>query len=99
MGKNASGIGEWNLRGAYPAGLISDGYATGLVVLALKRAGVSADNAKLQKAIAWLVTEAIRWTGDEFQVGTSLRQIIHLSVARLEHCIISQLWMLCRKTA
>ena len=35
--------------------MVSDGYATGLVVLALKAAGVAADNPKLQKAIRWLV--------------------------------------------
>jgi hypothetical protein len=34
--------------------MVSDGYATGLVVLALKRAGVTIDDPKLKKSIAWL---------------------------------------------
>ena len=36
--------------------LSRDGVATGLVVLALKRAGVGADNPKLKKAVTWLTT-------------------------------------------
>ena len=56
MGGNGSGSGAWISRGVYPTGFVSDGYATGLVVLALKRAGVAADNPKLQKAIHWLIT-------------------------------------------
>jgi squalene-hopene/tetraprenyl-beta-curcumene cyclase len=46
--------GVWTSQGAYPEGAISDGYATGLVVLALKRAGLTASNARNQRGIAWL---------------------------------------------
>jgi len=46
---------KWKSHGVYPTGVVSDGYATGLVVLVLKAAGVAADNPKLQKAIRWLV--------------------------------------------
>jgi squalene-hopene/tetraprenyl-beta-curcumene cyclase len=56
LGKKASGKGEWKSHAVYPEGGASDGYATGLVVLALKRTGVAADNPGLQKGIAWLVT-------------------------------------------
>ncbi len=56
LGKKASGLGGWRSHGVYPEGVASDGYATGLVVLALKRVGVAADNPKLQKGVAWLVT-------------------------------------------
>ncbi|MCI0641993.1 MAG: terpene cyclase/mutase family protein [Gemmataceae bacterium] len=45
---------QWKSHGAYPPGTESDGYATGLVVLALQRAGVAADDAKLKKGIDWL---------------------------------------------
>ncbi len=55
LGRNRSGSNAWASRGVYPTGVVSDGYATGLVVLALKGAGVGADNPKLQKAIRWLV--------------------------------------------
>jgi hypothetical protein len=56
LGKKASGKGDWQSHGVYPEGVVSDGYATGLAVLALKRAGVAADNLKLQKGLAWLVS-------------------------------------------
>ncbi len=54
LGKKASGADEWQSHGVYPEGTVSDGYATGLVVLALKRAGVTNDDPKLKKGIAWL---------------------------------------------
>ena len=53
LGKTAGG-GAWPSHGVYPDGTVSDGYATGLVVLALKRAGVSADHPQLRKSGAWL---------------------------------------------
>ena len=40
--------------GRDPQGAVSDGYATGLVVLALKRAGVQGQEPRLRKAIDWL---------------------------------------------
>jgi squalene-hopene/tetraprenyl-beta-curcumene cyclase len=55
LGQKPSGKGEWKSQGAFPKGAVSDGYATGLVVLALKRAAVPADHPKLQKGVAWLV--------------------------------------------
>jgi squalene-hopene/tetraprenyl-beta-curcumene cyclase len=56
LGKKASGGGEWERHGAYPAEATSDGYATGLVVLALKRAGVPTDDQRLRKGVDWLIT-------------------------------------------
>jgi squalene-hopene/tetraprenyl-beta-curcumene cyclase len=56
LGKKASGPGVWESHGVYPQGVRSDGYATGLAVLALKRAGVPADSPQLRKAVVWLVT-------------------------------------------
>jgi hypothetical protein len=44
----------WTIVGAYPKDVVSDGYATGLVVLALKRAGVSPRDPQLAKGLAWL---------------------------------------------
>jgi len=55
LGGNGSAKGAWQSHGVYPSGSVSDGYATGLVVLALKRAGVAADNPKLKRAVRWLV--------------------------------------------
>jgi squalene-hopene/tetraprenyl-beta-curcumene cyclase len=55
LGQTTSGKGNWKSHGVYPKDAISDGYATGLVVLALKRSGVPLDNPKLRKAIRWLL--------------------------------------------
>jgi squalene-hopene/tetraprenyl-beta-curcumene cyclase len=48
--------GAWQSHGVYPPGTISDGYATGLVVLALKRGGVRPDAPALRKGLSWLET-------------------------------------------
>jgi squalene-hopene/tetraprenyl-beta-curcumene cyclase len=53
LGKSRPAKAGWQSHGVYPDG-VSDGYATGLVVLALKGARVSADDAKLQQGITWL---------------------------------------------
>jgi len=45
--------GAWQSHGVYPGGA-SDGYVTGLVVLALKRGRIEADNPVLRKGLAWL---------------------------------------------
>src|SRR5262249_44346086 len=55
LGQKAPGADAWKSHGAHPESAISDGYATGLAVLALKGAGVAADNPRPPKGIAWLV--------------------------------------------
>jgi squalene-hopene/tetraprenyl-beta-curcumene cyclase len=44
----------WDIVASYPEGAVSDGYATGLVVLALERAGVHGQDPRLRKAVDWL---------------------------------------------
>jgi hypothetical protein len=44
----------WDIVASYPQGAVSDGYATGLVVLALKRAGVRGQDRRLRKGLDWL---------------------------------------------
>jgi len=44
----------WNAQGMTEKGVVGDGYATGLAVIALKSVGVAPDNANLKKGIAWL---------------------------------------------
>jgi squalene-hopene/tetraprenyl-beta-curcumene cyclase len=56
LGRKAPGAGGWKSHGVTQEGAVSDGYATGLVVLALKRAGVAADDPNLRRGIAWLVS-------------------------------------------
>ncbi|HMF18118.1 MAG TPA: prenyltransferase/squalene oxidase repeat-containing protein [Gemmataceae bacterium] len=53
LGKKMLDKGNWQSHGKYPEG-VSDGYATGLVVLALKHAGIGMDDPKLKQGIAWL---------------------------------------------
>jgi squalene-hopene/tetraprenyl-beta-curcumene cyclase len=54
MGGNAIGTGGWKSQGRHPEGTPSDGYATGAVVLSLKRAGLSHEQGMIKKGVAWL---------------------------------------------
>lgn len=54
LGRKTSSADIWKAYNALPQGTAADGYATGLVVLALKRSGVAADQANVKKALAWL---------------------------------------------
>ena len=45
----------WLRSDASPLEAKSDGYATGLIALALERAGLSRQDPQLQRALAWLV--------------------------------------------
>jgi squalene-hopene/tetraprenyl-beta-curcumene cyclase len=56
LGKKPSEAGQWKQHGSVPAGTSSDGYATGLVVFALRNAGVPADDPKSKKALDWLMS-------------------------------------------
>jgi squalene-hopene/tetraprenyl-beta-curcumene cyclase len=51
------GKNEWTAHGSYPENAVSDGYATGLVVLALRRSKVDAESPPLRKALAWLARQ------------------------------------------
>jgi squalene-hopene/tetraprenyl-beta-curcumene cyclase len=54
LGTKSAGKDSWKAYKVLPQGTTADGYATGFVVLALKRSGVGADQPNLKKAIAWL---------------------------------------------
>jgi squalene-hopene/tetraprenyl-beta-curcumene cyclase len=54
LGAQTSNPGGWSTGGTYPAGSVSDGFATGLAVLALKRDGVSSHSPSLERAVSWL---------------------------------------------
>jgi squalene-hopene/tetraprenyl-beta-curcumene cyclase len=56
LGKKPSEAGYWKRQGSIPAATSSDGYATGLVVLALRRGGVPAEEPKLKKGMEWLMS-------------------------------------------
>ncbi len=46
----------WSSPGAFPSGSASDGYATGLIVLTLKRAGMPAAAPAVRRGVTWLTT-------------------------------------------
>jgi squalene-hopene/tetraprenyl-beta-curcumene cyclase len=54
LGKIEATTNRWETRGVFPEGSVSDGYATGLVVLACKSTGVKDVDAKLKKGSDWL---------------------------------------------
>jgi squalene-hopene/tetraprenyl-beta-curcumene cyclase len=58
LGKTGAGAGApgWAIVASSPRGAESDGYATGLVVFALRRAGVSGRDERLARGLAWLST-------------------------------------------
>jgi squalene-hopene/tetraprenyl-beta-curcumene cyclase len=47
---------QWHSHGVFPEGTLSDGYATGLAVLALKSARVRPDDKVLRTGLLWLET-------------------------------------------
>lgn len=46
--------GDWKRHDGTPQEARSDGYATGLIALALQQAGISRENAQLKKGLDWL---------------------------------------------
>jgi squalene-hopene/tetraprenyl-beta-curcumene cyclase len=55
--------GSWKRHDGTPQEALSDGYATGLITFALQQAGVSRENAQLQKGLAWLTANQNRTDG------------------------------------
>jgi putative heme-binding domain-containing protein len=59
LGQTIDGENEWEIKATKPKDATSDGYATALAILALKRAGVAPDNPALRKGIDWLVENKV----------------------------------------
>jgi hypothetical protein len=49
-----AGAQAWKPFGVFPSGATSDGYATAIAVLALRGAGVAADDPALHRGVTWL---------------------------------------------
>jgi squalene-hopene/tetraprenyl-beta-curcumene cyclase len=62
-GWSLASLGQWKRIDATPIDSASDGYATGVVAYALEQAGVSPGDARLTKALRWLVQHQDRATG------------------------------------
>jgi squalene-hopene/tetraprenyl-beta-curcumene cyclase len=83
LGRTPARGGTWPARLVYSDGTVSDGYATGLIVLALKRAGVAVDHPSLRRAVDWLVTHQAdgtwpatyvnRWRDPRDDIGRFMR--------------------------
>ena len=59
----ASLVEKWERRDATPLEVKSDGYATGLVTLALQQAGIPRKNVPLQQGLSWLVANQNKTEG------------------------------------
>ena len=53
-GWSSASLGPWKRRDNTPLDEASDGYATGLAVLALRAAGIPDSNAQMSRALTWL---------------------------------------------
>jgi squalene-hopene/tetraprenyl-beta-curcumene cyclase len=63
FGPKGPGRERWKVQGEYPPGTKADGYATGLTVYVLGRAGVPTTDAKLQAGRQWLASNQDRDAG------------------------------------
>jgi len=55
--------GDWKRTDGTSQETMSDGYATGLITFVLQRAGISPENAKLKRGIAWLTANQDKTEG------------------------------------
>lgn len=58
----------------------SDGYATGLVTFVLQEAGVSRQDPRVQRALAWLAQNQSSWDGSWYSVSLSVRRNLSSNV-------------------
>jgi squalene-hopene/tetraprenyl-beta-curcumene cyclase len=71
-GWSMSTLASWTRADGTPQDSASDGYATGLVVLALERAGMASSEPKIQRGLDWLLRHQDPSTGAWF--ATSLNK-------------------------
>ncbi|MGH7617964.1 MAG: hypothetical protein ACREPM_12105, partial [Gemmatimonadaceae bacterium] len=62
-GWSLSMLGQWKRGDNTPLDTLSDGFATGLIALALQRGGVPTSDAHVSRALGWLVRHQDRKTG------------------------------------
>jgi squalene-hopene/tetraprenyl-beta-curcumene cyclase len=55
--------GDWKRTDGTSQETMSDGYATGLITFVLQQAGISAENAKLKRGLAWLTANQDKTEG------------------------------------
>jgi squalene-hopene/tetraprenyl-beta-curcumene cyclase len=79
-GWSLSGLsGEWKRHDGTPQEAKSDGYATGLIALALQRAGTDKENVQEKRALAWLAANQSKAEGNWSSSSLNNNKEHHLS--------------------
>lgn len=71
--------GDWKRADGTPQETKSDGYATGLITFVLQRAGISPENANLQRGIAWLAANQDKTEGSWAAYSLNKNKEHHIS--------------------
>jgi len=71
--------GGWKRADGTPQEGKSDGYATGLITLALQKAGVSSENPSLRGGLGWLIANQDKTTGSWMAYSLNKNKEHHLS--------------------
>lgn len=74
-------IGEWKREDGTPQETKSDGYATGLVIFALQEAGLTPDNARVKRGVAWLTGNQDTTEGSWLAYSLNKNEEHHMSPA------------------
>ena len=75
----ASLSGDWKRADGTRQETTSDGYATGLITFALQRAGISPENAKLKRGLAWLTANQDKTEGSWTAYSLNKNKENHIS--------------------
>jgi hypothetical protein len=76
-------VGDWKRRDKTPLDPRSDGYATGLVTLALQQNGMRRDQPQLKRGLAWLVANQDPTEGRWFSYSLNKERDLTSDVGRL----------------
>jgi squalene-hopene/tetraprenyl-beta-curcumene cyclase len=71
--------GDWKRHDGTPQETTSDGYATGLITFALQEAGISSENPKLKRGLAWLMANQDKAEGSWPAYSLNKNQEHHIS--------------------
>src|SRR5579871_6389249 len=71
--------GDWERADGTSQETMSDGYATGLITFVLQRAGISPENAKLKRGLAWLKANQDRTEGSWAAYSLNKSKANHIS--------------------
>jgi squalene-hopene/tetraprenyl-beta-curcumene cyclase len=71
--------GDWKRKDGTPQETASDGYATGLITFVLQQAGVSRENAKLKRGLAWLTANQDKTAGSWTAYSLNKNKEHHIS--------------------